>query len=311
MELIHYALESPALLATVGFARGSVQTAVAKSARAPPSPSPPPETTQVRVLVTVPVRNEVNRLRATLEELDRSFSAAGLDYRLSVAEDGSTDGTKEVLRELPSRIPGLLIQEEEQPLGRGLALRQLWSRVDADVYCFTDTDLAAGAEALVGCVRRVMHGMPIVVGSRYAPGSSTHRPPLRGIVSRAYNLALRLVFRENIRDHQCGLKAFSFAAIRKLLPLTKEDSWFWDSEILVLALRHGFTVVEVPVEWSERKTSRTKWRRLLSDIYLHGVGIIRLKSRIVSRPLKIRTTIQSSMSQPSPSSEYIRGPAHP
>jgi glycosyltransferase involved in cell wall biosynthesis len=232
------------------------------------------------VLVTLPVRDEANRLVESLLAVKAELDASGLNYRLSVAEDGSTDGTKAVLRQLPTLIPGIVVREHSTPLGRGKALRLLWSELEADVYCFTDTDLAAGPDAVVAAVRRVLEGADIVVGSRYAPGAVVHRPPLREIVSKGYNGMLRFAFAEHIRDHQCGLKVFSARAIRQLLPESREDSWFWDTEILVLALRADIPVCEMPVHWVEKKTRRTRLARLFSDIYLHGSGMVRLRSRV-------------------------------
>lgn len=234
----------------------------------------------VKVLVSIPVQNEARRLEESIEALDEAFGATRFDYHLSIAEDGSTDGTKEMLRRLPDRWPRILIQEEPHSMGRGKALRQLWSNVPADVYCFTDADLAAGPSLLVQAVEKVATGAPVVTGSRYAPGASTSRPPVRSLVSQAYNLLLRRSFGERIHDHQCGLKAFSAEVIRDVLPLTREDSWFWDTEMLVLALARGFPVTELPVTWVERKSSRTEYSRLLSDILLHGAGMLRLKSRV-------------------------------
>ncbi len=241
------------------------------------------ESSSPRTLLTLPVRNEAARLTETLEKVDRAFQAAGIDYCLSVAEDGSTDGTPDLLGKLSHRWPDLLVQSDPRPLGRGLALRRLWSRTPADIYCFIDTDLPTDPEALVEAVRMVWGGAPIVVGSRYAPGARTTRPPLRSAVSKAYNRMLRAGFGDRIYDHQCGLKVFSHAAIDRLLPYSKEDSWFWDTEILVLALHAGVPVVELPVTWVERRTSRTRLLRLLSDIYLHGTGIVRLRYRLRGR----------------------------
>ncbi len=241
-----------------------------------------------RVLVTIPVRNEVQRLEGTIEELDAAFRATPFDVVLSIAEDGSTDGTKEMLQELPLRWPNLVVQEAADSLGRGRALRELWAETPADIYCFTDADLACGPSTLVRAVDEVARGNPIVVGSRYAPGATTTRPPVRCIVSKGYNQLLRFSFGESIRDHQCGLKAFSAAAIRELLPETKEDSWFWDTEILIVALARGYPVRELPVDWVERKSSRTHYQRLLSDVILHGAGMLRLKTRIPRLPQAAR-----------------------
>ncbi|EQD46490.1 glycosyl transferase family 2, partial [mine drainage metagenome] len=164
------------------------------------------------VLVTLPVRDEASRLVESLRVLARALDGAGFRYRLSIAEDGSTDGTKELLDQLPALFPGLVVQQHTDSLGRGKALRMLWSEVEADVYCFTDTDLATGPNAVVDAIRHVLDGEDIVVGSRYAPGAEVHRPPLREVVSKVYNGLLRFTFREPIRDHQCGLKVFSASA---------------------------------------------------------------------------------------------------
>jgi len=253
----------------------------------PPSPLPPtspdtepPKAQRPTVLVTVPVRNEAPRLAASIWELKRALDGAGFAYHLAVAEDGSTDGTHEILQSLAKEIPELIVQRNRHALGRGKALRMLWSQIPADVYCFTDADLAAGAESVVHAISRVISGEPIVVGSRYAPGAKLSRPPLRSFVSRAYNSLIRQAFREKIQDHQCGLKAFAARTLDRILPLSCEDSWFWDTEILVLASHSGIPIAEMPVAWTETKTHRTSVGRLLSDIYLHGKGILRLLARL-------------------------------
>ncbi len=238
------------------------------------------EASHPRVLISVPVRNEAPRLAASILELVRVLDRSGLAYRLAVAEDGSTDGSQKVLAELRERLPSLLVQESPRALGRGRALRMLWSKESADVYCFTDADLAAGAEAVVTAVRRVLAGEEVVVGSRYAPGAQLSHPPVRSLVSQAYNRLLRLTFEEPIQDHQCGLKAFSASTVHRLLPLSREDSWFWDTEMLILAHRAGIPVVEMPVVWTETKVKRTRWGRLASDIYLHWSGLLRLRARL-------------------------------
>src|SRR5580698_793567 len=101
------------------------------------------------VLVTIPVRNEATMLEATFRQLLKGLDASGMPYRLSIAEDGSTDGTPEVIRKLKVEFPNLLVTTGPARLGRGLALRQMWSDVDADIYAFVDADLAAGPPALV------------------------------------------------------------------------------------------------------------------------------------------------------------------
>jgi glycosyltransferase involved in cell wall biosynthesis len=235
------------------------------------------------VFVTLPVYNEVRVLRASVERILLVLNGAGINYTLSIAEDGSTDGSKELIQEVIAANPDIVLQSDADKRGRGWALRKLWAGQVADFYAFSDTDFAADPTFLIDAVRKAQGGYDVVIGSRYVPGADVVRPPARDIVSRCYNLLIRFVFADRVHDHQCGLKVFSRRALELLLPLTKEDSWFWDTEVLVLAHDLGFVPLEIPVKWVERKARRTHLFRLLSDFYLHGVGILRLSGRRPSR----------------------------
>lgn len=267
-----------------GYLPPRTRTPPASAAMGWPSIAPPPfGKLGPKVLLTIPVYNEVRFVRSTVEALDLALASSGINYTLSVAEDGSTDGTKEVLSRLKMEIPDLVVRMVPQKLGRGKALRQFWAGFDMDFYAFCDTDLATDPETLVAILRKAIAGENIVVGSRYVPGAVVDRPPMRSLVSRVYNWYVRNTFRDRIQDHQCGLKVFSRKALRELVWDTHEDSWFWDTEVLVLAKHRGYEVAEVPVEWVERKSRHTSLRRLLSDVNLHGLGLLRLKASLESQ----------------------------
>jgi glycosyltransferase involved in cell wall biosynthesis len=231
------------------------------------------------VLVTVPVHNEAKLLRSSIETLDAGLAQSGLPYTLSIVEDGSTDETIDVIDELQPQFPNLIVRTSEERLGRGLALRRLWTELDADIYAFVDADLASGPASVAEVVRAVEGGADVATGSRYCPGSVVHRPPLRRLVSMAYNRIVQGMFQESIRDHQCGLKAFSRHALSTLMPLSRENTWAWDTEALILATYSGLQVVEVPIEWTEFRSSRTPLGRLSSDVFLHGESVARLWDR--------------------------------
>jgi glycosyltransferase involved in cell wall biosynthesis len=235
------------------------------------------------VLVTIPVCNEAAMLDASLHRLVRDLDASGISYRLSVAEDGSSDATPAVLQRLQAEFPSLLVSTSPHRRGRGWALRHMWSEIDADIYAFVDADLAAGPTALIDVVSAVQRGADVATGSRYCAGAIVRRPPLRDLVSRGYNWIVRRTFGDHIEDHQCGLKAFTRESMADLLTMSRENSWAWDTEVLVLAELAGMRVAEVPVEWTEYRVARTPIRRLLSDIYLHGASLLRLKSGLHER----------------------------
>ena len=173
-----------------------------------------------------------------------------------------------------------MVQSMPNKMGRGFALRTLWKSTDFDTYCFTDVDLSSKPNYILRLVSQIDRGSDVAVGSRYCAGSKVNRPPLRDLTSRTYNWFLRQTFQDGVRDHQCGLKAFSKNALAKILPLSSEDSWFWDTEMIVLAKNLGLRVTEVPVEWDEKKYAYTPIPRLMHDVYLHGTGILRLKRKV-------------------------------
>lgn len=229
-----------------------------------------------RVLVTIPAFNEAARIERTVELLVSRLGESGLDYRLAIAEDGSTDSTRDIVVQLGQTYPNLVIQTDSIKRGRGYSLRKLWGEQNAEVYAFLDADLSAGPQELLKVLRAIEDGADVATASRYCPGATVNRPPARSLISRFYNWTIRWTFSDSISDHQCGLKAFSRRALDIVLPACQEDSWFWDTEVLVRASTRGLRVQEVPIGWTEVKHKRTSVSRLCSDFWLHGTGFLRL-----------------------------------
>ena len=265
--------------------------------------------TQQSLVLTVPAFNEEATIERCVRELVRLSLQWDYITTIIVAEDGSTDRTREILSRLQTEFPEIRVLVDREKRGRGFAIRRAWSGLVADIFAFTDADLPAGVEGLTRVVKSVGTGREIATGSRYAAGAVTVRPPLRSFVSRRYNGLLRVLFRETIRDHQCGVKAFAFTAVNAILPIAEEESWFWDTEALVLATRMGLNVVEVPVTWRETKYARTSLRRLAADVWLHGWGVLRLFIRsggpVTSRGSRVPTSVVNLPA------EFVGGGAEP
>lgn len=201
-------------------------------------------------------------------------------HKLAVVEDGSIDGSKKILQALKSTRPDLVVSSSPVRLGRGAALRGLWSLYPADVYCYVDADLPAGTDSVSEVVRRVASGADIAVGSRYCLGAHVRRPPVVKLASRTYNQFTRWTFNDGIWDHQCGLKAFSRQAFTYLNRIVTDGGWFWDTEMLVLGLTLGFQVEEVPLKWRENRYRKTDFRRLASEVPYFLRNLVRLRSSI-------------------------------
>ncbi|MFC5911587.1 glycosyltransferase [Streptacidiphilus monticola] len=210
----------------------------------------PAETDTTMLDVVVPVHNEERDLgpsvRRLHEYLDRSFPYS---FRITVADNASTDGTPEVARELARELPGVTVRT--LPLkGRGRALREVWTQSDAPVLAYMDVDLSTDLSALLPLVAPLISGhSDVAIGSRLAPGSRVVRGPKREFISRCYNLILRGTLAVRFSDAQCGFKAIRADVAERLLPLVEDTGWFFDTELLVLAERAGLRIHEVPVDW--------------------------------------------------------------
>jgi glycosyltransferase involved in cell wall biosynthesis len=234
----------------------------------------------IYVLVTIPVRNEEPRLATAVKTTVEYLTGMNYDWSLVIAEDGSTDNSYAVACKLKEEYPRLLVVHHPLKLGRGKAIRNVWRQMVADVYVFLDADLATEMRFLKLLIEEVIEkGADLATGSRYLRGAVVTRPLLRKMVSLAYNLAVRRIFGTGISDHQCGFKAFSRRAVQNVLPLTREDGWAWDTELIVYSRKMGYRISEIPVYWNEKKTRRTPLRRLLKDIFEHGLALIRIYAR--------------------------------
>jgi glycosyltransferase involved in cell wall biosynthesis len=200
-----------------------------------------------------------------------------------IAEDGSTDGTDIVAESLESLYPRVIHFHSSQKLGRGLALKRAWNKLDADIYVFVDCDLATDMKYFPKLINSIREGNDLATGSRYIKGAKVDRPFLRDATSRVYNSLIRMIYKNKVYDHQIGFKAFSKRLIKDELNNCKSDDWFWDTEIIIRSIHDNYKYVEFPVEWEEKKGRRTPLKRLISDIMIHGMGIIRLKDTLYEK----------------------------
>jgi glycosyltransferase involved in cell wall biosynthesis len=216
-----------------------------------PAPEPP------QVEVVVPVFNEEHVLADSIRRLHRYLGASfPFTWRITIADNASTDGTLAVARRLEHELAGVGLLHLPAK-GRGRALRAAWSRSDAEVACYMDVDLSTDLRALLPLVAPLVSGhSELAIGTRLAPGARVTRGPKRELISRAYNALLHVTLRARFSDAQCGFKAGRTDALRELLPAVRDDAWFFDTELLVLAQRRGLRIHEVPVDWVDDPDSR-------------------------------------------------------
>jgi glycosyltransferase involved in cell wall biosynthesis len=236
------------------------------------------------VEIVVPVYNERRTLEGSIRRLHGFLSSSfPFSWRILIADNASTDGTLAISRRLTYELAGVEVLHLPAK-GRGRALRSAWSDSDARVVCYMDVDLSTDLAALLPLIAPVISGhSDIAIGTRLGRGARVQRSRKRELISRCYNHLLRLVLRARFSDAQCGFKAIRGDAARVLLPSVRDEEWFFDTELLVLAQRRGLRIHEVPVDWVEDSDSRVDLvHTALAD--LRGVGRL-LIDRPASRSL--------------------------
>jgi glycosyltransferase involved in cell wall biosynthesis len=211
--------------------------------------------------VVIPVYNEERDLAPNITKL-RDFLVQSCPYRwrVVIANNASTDRTLEIAQALAEQYPGEVTYIHLEEKGRGRALKRAWLASTADVVCYMDVDLSTNLRHLMPLVEPIFAGRyHIAIGSRLMPGARVTRQLKREVISRAYNLIIKLMFpRRRFSDAQCGFKALSRQAVQDLVPYIQDNHWFFDSELLLRAEQCGYKIWEVPVEWIEDLDSRVK-----------------------------------------------------
>lgn len=227
--------------------------------------------------VVIPVLNEEKDLPASIAEL-HSYLSRGLsdyDWKIIIADNGSTDSTPEVSRSLSADYDHVEYYRMEQR-GRGRALRTIWTESRSDVVSYMDVDLSTDINRLPDLVNAItVEGYDIAIGSRLVKGANViGRGLKREVASRGYSLMFRTMFLTGFSDAQCGFKAVSRRAADDIVPLVVDNGWFFDTELLLIAEKNGYRIKQVPVKWTEDPDSRVN---IIKTAYADIKGLLRMR----------------------------------
>ncbi|HEY0442623.1 MAG TPA: dolichyl-phosphate beta-glucosyltransferase [Candidatus Limnocylindrales bacterium] len=228
-----------------------------------------------RVTLVLPAYNEEGRLGAALDELYTYLErqpavSTGLD--VLVVDDGSTDGTVDLVRARPEAATagsagGSPLTVLSVPHGgKGAAVRAGMLAATGDVIVFADADMATPPDQLP-LMLAALGTADVAVGSRIQPDGSDMRatqPPYRRLLGKAFHLLASIWVVGPVQDTQCGFKGFTRAAARDLFPRQRIDSIVFDVELIYLARRRGYRLAIVPIRWSDRRGSRMQARASLA-----------------------------------------------
>lgn len=232
---------------------------------------------QVKVDIVIPVYNEEAILPQSIATLcDYLTTYFPYDWRVVIANNASIDRTLEVAQGIAAENPRVSVLHLDRK-GRGRALRTAWLASEADVVSYMDVDLSTNLQSFLPLVAPLATGhSDVAIGSRLLKGAVVTRQWKREVISRCYNLLIKLIFRNRFSDAQCGFKAVKRSVAARLLPEIENNEWFFDTELLLLAEEHGLRVYEVPVDWIEDLDSRVK---IVSTAMEDIKGLLRVRTR--------------------------------
>jgi dolichyl-phosphate beta-glucosyltransferase len=217
--------------------------------------------------VVIPAFNEAQRLPPFLEKVVAYFEGRDEPYEVIVADDGSTDGTPEIVE--AGRLGAVRVLRLQPNAGKGAAVRAGMLAARGVYRLFADADGATPIEELKRLEPMLVAGADVVIGSRVLvdPGVSVTTRPQRVAAGRVFNWLVARVGLRGVADSQCGFKAFTAPAAGRLFGALSTRGFGFDVELLLRAKAAGCRVVEVPVNWADQAGSKV-------SVLRHGPGML-------------------------------------
>lgn len=217
--------------------------------------------------IIIPAHNEESRLPSSLQKVYTFLHAQDYSAEVLVVENASTDRTLQVAQDFARTRPNLIILHEDLP-GKGRAIRRGMLAARGQHRFIADADLSMPIEN----VNRFLPPactVDIAIASREAPGAVRYdEPQYRHLTGRVFNGLIRALVLPGLQDTQCGFKCFRSSVAAAIFPRQTLTGWSFDVELLAIARRQGYSIVEIGVPWyyetgSKVKVLRHSWRMFL------------------------------------------------
>ena len=226
------------------------------SERSTPNSMPHP-----RLSIVIPAYNESARIEAALSSVLACVESRAWDAEILVVDDGSSDDTPAIIQRWMSTHPRLHLIQNPGNRGKGYSVRNGLLQSAGDIVLFTDADLSAPIEEAERLIEAIDNGADVAIGSRWLDKQkqTIHQPIYRRFFGRCFNWVTRKVIGLPFKDTQCGFKAFRRDAAQTIFRLQTIERWGFDPEILFIARKLKYTIVEVPVTWGHDERSRISY----------------------------------------------------
>jgi dolichyl-phosphate beta-glucosyltransferase len=229
--------------------------------------------------VVVPVYNETKRMGERLPELLAFLHTQDYPYEIVVVDDGSTDGTADMARQMLADEERARVLAQPRNRGKGHAVKVGMLAAEGRYVLFTDADLSTPPAELDKFWPWLEEGYDVVIGSRKMAGANIvkHQPLWRESLGKVFTWLTNHIATKDISDVTCGFKCFTYEAAQTLFGLSVIDDWSFDAEVLFLAQRFKYRIKQVPVSWHDEAGTKVRlWKDAITS--LRGLMRIRMNA---------------------------------
>jgi len=228
--------------------------------------------------VVIPCYNEEQRLPRTIEQVERFLDERKADYELILVDDGSADGTRQVMDAAAERRASVRIEALPHNRGKGRALAVGVEAARGDEILVTDADLSTPIEELDKLQAALNGGAGVAIASRGLRASRVEvsQPIYRVLMGKGFNLIVQAVLLPGIWDTQCGFKLFRGDVAHRVFTHLTTDGFGYDPEVLYRARKQGVKIAEVPVVWRNSAPTKVSPIKSSLDMLKH---VVRLRLR--------------------------------
>jgi dolichyl-phosphate beta-glucosyltransferase len=226
------------------------------------------------ISLVIPAYNEEKRLAETFEHVFTFLDAQPYTAEVLLVENGSQDQTYELALSFAKRHPQLRVLQCSER-GKGLAVRYGMLEAKGDYRFMCDADFSMPVEEINRFLPPQLNGYDIAIASREAPGAIRYNEPhYRHFVGRCFNALIRLIALPRLQDTQCGFKCFKSTAAVDLFQCQTLPGWSFDVEILFIARKRGYKIVEIPIPWFFNSESKI---RVLHDSFRMALDLFKIR----------------------------------
>jgi glycosyltransferase involved in cell wall biosynthesis len=206
--------------------------------------------------IIIPAHNEEERLLPSLEKVQEFVHQQPYPIEVIVVENGSHDRTLEIAQSYQIQMPSLKVIEEKAS-GKGLAVRSGMLAATGEYRIFCDADFSMPVSEISKFIPKPGENYDVAIASRELPESKrVDEPEIRHLIGRVFNSLVRYALLPGLQDTQCGFKAFRGEIAEQLFNMQTLTGWSFDAEILFIAQKLGYTIIEVPITWYYKPGSR-------------------------------------------------------